>query len=58
MFKKLLRHDTYQLSDLISIDPLLHDGLIKLLEYKPVEEIEEVFCRTFAVEWEEVSHAI
>jgi ubiquitin-protein ligase E3 A len=53
MFKKLLRQDTFKLSDLYTVDPLLHDGLQKLLEYSPKEEIEEVFCRTFLVEWEE-----
>ena len=35
------------------MDPLLHDGLKKLLEYTPAEDVEAVFCRTFEVEWDE-----
>jgi ubiquitin-protein ligase E3 A len=50
MYKKLLRVDRFELSDLASLDPSLHDGLKKLLEYTPEEEVESVFCRTFEVE--------
>ena len=50
MYKKLLRKSTdFELSDLAGVDAPLHDGLEKLLEYTPKEEVEDVFCRTFEV---------
>lgn len=53
MFKKLLNAKTFELSDVISVDPLLHEGLVKLLGFEPPEDVEDIFCRTFEVEWEE-----
>ena len=53
MFKKLLSAQTFELSDVISVDPLLHEGLVKLLSFEPPEDVEDIFCRTFEVEWEE-----
>lgn len=54
LYKKLLRKTTaFDLADLQAVDPLMHDGLKKLLEYTPAEDVEAVFCRTFEVEWDE-----
>ena len=53
MYQKLLRGDKFKLSDVSSIDPLLCEGLQMLLDFSPPESVEEVFCRTFEVEWEE-----
>jgi ubiquitin-protein ligase E3 A len=53
MFKKLLNAKTFELSDVMSVDPLLHEGLVKLLGFEPPEDVEDIFCRTFEVEWEE-----
>ena len=50
MYKKLLRQDKFELDDLVHVDPVLHDGLKKLLEYSPAVDVEHVFCRTFEVE--------
>lgn len=51
-FKKLLNQPV-TLDDLASFDPLLYKGLKQLLEFEPIEDIEQVFCRTFEVEWDE-----
>ena len=53
MYEKLLQKNDFQLIDILSIDNLLYEGLVKLLEFEPKEEIENVFCRTFEVEWDE-----
>lgn len=53
MYRKLLRVDEFELSDVSSLDPLLCEGLQMLLDFNPPELVEEVFCRTFEVEWEE-----
>ena len=53
MYEKLLQKNDFKLIDIKSIDNLLYEGLIKLLEFEPKEQIENVFCRTFEVEWDE-----
>ena len=53
MYQKLLRQEEFKLSDVSSLDPLLCEGLQMLLNFSPPELVEEVFCRTFEVEWEE-----
>ena len=53
MYEKLLQKTDFKLIDMMSIDNLLYEGLVKLLEFEPKEEIENVFCRTFEVEWDE-----
>jgi ubiquitin-protein ligase E3 A len=52
LYKKLLQQPVL-LEDLLQIDSALYNGLQQLLTYSPASEIEEVFCRTFTVEWEE-----
>jgi ubiquitin-protein ligase E3 A len=52
LYKKLLQQPVV-LEDLVQIDSQLYNGLKQLLNYSPISEIEDVFCRTFAVEWEE-----
>lgn len=53
LYKKLLGLPV-GFDDLMSLDPSLHAGLKQLLEYEPVEEVEEIFCRTFEYEWEDL----
>ena len=53
MFNKLLQVEDFELGDVACIDPLLCEGLSKLLEFEPSKDVEIVFCRTFEVEWEE-----
>jgi ubiquitin-protein ligase E3 A len=53
MFSKLLQVEDFELGAVACIDPLLCEGLSKLLEFEPSKDVENVFCRTFEVEWEE-----
>ena len=53
LYKKLLRH-TVSLEDVSDIDPQLHHGLKALLEYPNPNEVENTFCRTFEVTWEDL----
>ena len=53
MFSKLLQVEEFELGAVACIDPLLCEGLSKLLEFEPSKDVENVFCRTFEVEWEE-----
>ena len=55
MYQKLLNKIEYKyaLNDLISFDYLLYEGLNKLLQFEPKEQVESVFCRYFEVEWDE-----
>eukprot|EP01042_Synura_sphagnicola_P001906 gene1906-2249_t len=52
LYKKLLRHGVC-LEDLHDLDPGLHKGLQDLLKYSPAEDVEDVFCRTFQVTWDD-----
>eukprot|EP00611_Tribonema_gayanum_P020019 TRINITY_DN3580_c0_g1_i4.p1 TRINITY_DN3580_c0_g1~~TRINITY_DN3580_c0_g1_i4.p1 ORF type:complete len:291 (-),score=114.78 TRINITY_DN3580_c0_g1_i4:146-1018(-) len=51
VFRKLLGQPL-GMDDLDSIDPELRRGLQQLLDYEGTD-VEDVFCRTFEVEWEE-----
>lgn len=51
VYRKLLGHPL-GLRDVASIDADLHRGLQQLLDYQE-NDVEEVFCRNFEVEWEE-----
>ncbi len=53
LYKKLLGLPV-GFDDLVSLDPSLHAGLKQLLEYEPAEDVEDVFCRTFEYEWEDL----
>merc|ERR1711998_320015 len=53
LYKKLLLGQTIVLQDVASLDPSLTSGLRQLLDYEPPEEVEDVFCRSFEVTWEE-----
>lgn len=52
VFYKRLLNMPVSLEDLLAVDPEMHKGLLLLLNYEPASEIEDVFCRTFVVEWE------
>lgn len=41
------------IDDIRDLDPDLYKGLKQLLDYSPADDVEEVFCRTFEVTWEE-----
>lgn len=49
---KLLRHEVVTIEDVEDFDAELYDGLTKLLNYEPAEDVEMVYCRTFDVTWE------
>jgi ubiquitin-protein ligase E3 A len=49
-YKKLLQLPL-EYEDLKSIDLELYNGLEAMLHYEPKEDIEDVFCRTFSVEY-------
>ncbi len=51
-YQKLLQKKP-TLDDLASIDPVLLKGLKQMLEYQPAEDVENIFCRSFDVTWEE-----
>ena len=51
-YKKLLQKELV-FDDLRSVDSELHRGLLQLLNFSPREDIENVFCRTFSVEYDE-----
>eukprot|EP01041_Mallomonas_annulata_P011292 gene11292-23629_t len=53
LYKKLLRH-TLVLEDIASIDSELCKGLQQLLSYIPADEVENVFCRTFEISWDDL----
>lgn len=52
LYKKLLGQPV-GLSDLADIDPELSKGLQQLLEFEPSEQVEDIFCRDFTVEWDD-----
>jgi hypothetical protein len=51
MYKLLLGRDV-NLDDINSVDPALHKGLLQLLQFEPAEQVENVYCRYFATEWD------
>uniref|UniRef100_A0A7S2B9D6 HECT-type E3 ubiquitin transferase n=1 Tax=Octactis speculum TaxID=3111310 RepID=A0A7S2B9D6_9STRA len=56
LYKKLLpssQQRKYSLRDVASIDPELAQGLQKLIDYQPAEEVENVFSCFFQVAWTE-----
>lgn len=53
VYRKLLRQQM-TLADVGSIDRELSSGLSKLLAYSPAEEVQDVFCLTFEVTWEDL----
>lgn len=50
LYKKLLGQPV-TFDDIQDIDPELHSGLKQLLEYSPAEDVEDVFCRTHEIIW-------
>lgn len=52
LYKKLLQLPV-NIEDISSLDGPLYKGLQQLLTYSPPEAVEDVFCRTFNVEWDE-----
>lgn len=52
VFYKRLLNMPVSLEDLAAVDPELHKGLLLLLNYSPAAEVEDIFCRSFVVEWE------
>jgi hypothetical protein len=51
LFYKLILRRALTLDDLATFDPELQKGLQQLLAYEPASDIEDVFCRTFEIEW-------
>jgi hypothetical protein len=50
---KLLLDQNVTLEDLLPVDPELYNGLQQLLRFEPADQVEDVFCRYFATEWDE-----
>jgi len=58
LYKKLLGIETKGLADLKSVNPGLANGLQKLLDHLPAEEVADVFCLNFEASYEAFGEAV